>query len=595
MSLDAACIDPKDSEVEGTPPAEKKPKLESSDSGQQALSVGAEISNNADSSQEAQEENKKSITDPLSYTRGNEFTSEIFKIQIHNLPRFGFGDLKKRLKMLGLKPNKIKSPDRQSVCYVCFRSEEERDNALAKLNGHVWKNKTLEAKVAAPIADPYLKKQQQGKVSNIKSNTFSLRLKSNVCPLWNVAYSDQLQQKTGKVKAVLRRVARDDFLHSMFRNIKTQFEGMACELLPIVPSPETSQYRNKNEFTIGYGLDGKTVVVGFRYGLYKDGITAVGDSTNLGLAMPAAVPIIKSFTEFVSKSKWTPYLQHAGTGNWQTLTVRTFRTGDVMAMIDFVPRDLEPTYSNKGSNLILIFLVVLINFFRGSNNSPDVQLLFGEKHVFELLLSMKFRISPEAFFQVNTPATEKLYSLITDWCNVSPATTVLDVCCGTGTIGLTMAKRVKEVIGIEMCAQAVEDAKANAALNGVENTTYYCKKVEDIIQSILSSLESTNPQGDVVAVVDPPRAGLQKAVPVDLFPGTKHCELVLLFTRGSQRSTSNNGSTAGQESYKHKLSSESCEVEGSSGDKGEDQKSSADVAEAHESLLGVESQGCPTI
>ncbi|RUS77788.1 hypothetical protein EGW08_014452 [Elysia chlorotica] len=654
MSQDSGCVT-KSSDLEDSPSDAKKLKLSDEDA--------AEVTNGAASSADAKEENDIAEADPLSYTRGAEFTSEIFKIQIHNLPRFGFGDLKKRLKMLGLKPNKIKSPDRQSVCYICFRNEEERDNALKKLNGHLWKNHKLEAKIAAPIADPYLQKQRQHKdhgssiiptekMKEMSAEEAEERLKENVCPLWNMSYSEQLQQKTDKVKAVLRKVARDDFVHVQFRNIKTQFEGMACELLPIIPSPETSEYRNKNEFTVGYGLDGKTVVVGFRYGLYKEGITAVGGASNLGLAMPKAIPVIKSFTEFVSRSKWTPYLQHAGTGHWQTLTVRTFRTGDVMAMIDFVPRDLDPSEIEEARASVKAFYtegeqkdVDIKSFYfrvfskKGSNSSPDVQLLFGEKHVFETLMGMSFRISPEAFFQVNTPATEKLYGLISSWCNASTNTTVLDICCGTGTIGLSMAKNVKEVIGIEMCAQAVEDAKENAAINGVKNVKYYSKKVEEVIQPILSSLNSSNLQ-DLVAVVDPPRAGLhkdvirtlrkcehierlvyvscnpeiaqtnfvdlirpetvrlkgspftlEKAVPVDLFPGTKHCELVLLFTRGNQRSSCVTA-TADQKSYTYKLVTDKTEVQTSSEDNVEGQKQSHDI-EDKKMDKDVENQGVP--
>ncbi|GFO43106.1 tRNA (uracil-5-)-methyltransferase homolog a-like [Plakobranchus ocellatus] len=576
------------SALEDEKPSEaKKPKLDVQEtpvhSDQDLPKIDGKL-DDTNCDQGPQEKSQQNLQDPLSYTRGKEFTSEIFKIQIHNLPKFGFTDLKKRLKSLGLNPNKIKSPDRQSVAYICFRNEEERDKALEKVNGHVWKNRKLEAKIAAPVADPYLQKKNQGNgshaVSLDRQRTKELtpeeaeeRLRNNVCPLWNLDYSQQLQQKTEKVKNVLRQIAQDNFVKWMFRNIKTKFDGMPCELLPIVPSPETCEYRNKNEFTIGYDLDVKTVMVGFRYGLYKDGTTSVGDCSNLGIAMPAAVPVVKSFTEFVSKSKWTPYLQHAGTGHWQTLTVRTFRTGDIMVMVDFVPRDLHQSEieeakvslrefytSGEGSKINVKSFYFRVIGKKGSSSGPDLQLLFGEEHVFESLMKLRFRISPQAFFQVNTPATEKLYSLISDWCEASSNTTLLDVCCGTGTIGLSMAKTVKEVIGIEMCTQAVEDARANVAINAALR--------------------------DVVAVVDPPRAGLHKdvirvlrrctsiqrlvyvscnpeialtnfidlirpetgrhkgspftlvkAVPVDLFPGTKHCELVLLFTRESPKSS----------------------------------------------------------
>lgn len=82
-------------------------------------------------------------------------------------------------------------------------------------------------------------------------------------------------------------------------------------------------------------------------------------------------------------------------------------------------------------------------------------------------MSIRFRISSSAFFQVNTPATELLYAKCAEWCDINEnkKTTLLDLCCGTGTIGITMAKSVDRVIGIEMIPEAIVDAKANALLN----------------------------------------------------------------------------------------------------------------------------------
>ncbi|BFZ05476.1 hypothetical protein BsWGS_08515 [Bradybaena similaris] len=549
------------------------------------------------------------LLDPLSYTKSEEFTSEIFKIQIQNLPKFGFNDLKKRLKShLKLNPHKIKS-DRHSVTYVCFRNEHDRDEALGKLHGHVWKGKTLQAKLAAPAADPYLRKRHQvadkeksqtAKISadlesvdtskNLTKEEAEARLRANVSPLWDTDYTQQLQIKTDKIKDVLGRLTRNNFVKHLFKNRSTT-EALPCQLLPIVPSPVTKEYRNKNEFTVGYDLDGQ-VMVGFRYGLYKDGTTAVGECTNLGIAMPAAIPVVQSFREFVAKSKWLPYRQETASGHWQTLTVRTFLTGDVMVMINFVPRKLDQaeiecvksslkefytTGDGKHAKITSFYFRVMGD--KGQTVKPSSELLFGESHVFESLMNLRFRISPEAFFQVNTAATEKLYQLISDWCGVSPETTVLDICCGTGTIGLSMAKKVKHVIGIEMCPQAVEDAKVNAEINEIDNATFHCAKVEDILNNVMSSVEFSCPN-DIVAVVDPPRPGLHKdviktlrrssciqrlvyvscnpdsaldnlvdllrpetgrhkgapfkmikAVPLDLFPGTRHCELVILFSR----------------------------------------------------------------
>lgn len=126
------------------------------------------------------------------------------------------------------------------------------------------------------------------------------------------------------------------------------------------------------------------------------------------------------------------------------------------------------------------------------------------------MMGLKFDISPQAFFQVNTAAAEILYSTIVENLPLSsPETHVLDVCCGTGTIGLCCAKAgAAKVTGIEMNGPAVEDAKANAQLNGVSNTTFICSKAESVLGNILREHEEQ--QSTLVAVVDPPRAGLHR-------------------------------------------------------------------------------------
>lgn len=204
------------------------------------------------------------------------------------------------------------------------------------------------------------------------------------------------------------------------------------------------------------------------------------------------------------------------------------------------------------------------------------------------MLGFKFRISADAFFQVNQVAAEVLYSAVRDLCvpqhsvqeKRTKVGTLLDVCCGTGAIGTTTSPRVDRVIGIELVEQAVEDAKHNAALNDVPNCEFIPGKAEVVLPGLMSQFGS---RGPVAAVVNPSRAGLhhkvvralrnqpdirrlvfvsckpdgeamrnfrelccapdrQKkligeafspslALPVDMFPHTAHCELVLLFER----------------------------------------------------------------
>lgn len=136
----------------------------------------------------------------------------------------------------------------------------------------------------------------------------------------------------------------------------------------------------------------------------------------------------------------------------------------------------------------------------GFEPKMPIDVLLGDGYIHEELLGLKFRISASSFFQVNTEAAEVLYSKCAEWCNVGKKTTLLDVCCGTGTIGLTMAPHVDKVIGIDMVPEAIEDAHLNAKLNGIENVEYFAGRVETKLD-----LFSRKDDEDVVAVLDPAR------------------------------------------------------------------------------------------
>lgn len=100
-------------------------------------------------------------------------------------------------------------------------------------------------------------------------------------------------------------------------------------------------------------------------------------------------------------------------------------------------------------------------------------------------MGLKFRISPLAFFQANTKGAEILYTKIGDICDIDQDTIILDICCGTGTIGLTLAKKCKLVVGVEIIAEAIEDAKLNAEINEIKNVEYHSGKAEDILPNLL--------------------------------------------------------------------------------------------------------------
>ncbi|XP_048743188.1 tRNA (uracil-5-)-methyltransferase homolog A-like [Ostrea edulis] len=547
--------------------------------------------------------------DLYDYTKREEFTSEIYKIEICNLPRFGFKELKKRLAKLDVKPVKIKSLPRATYAFVTFRNEEEREAAISKIQGHVWRDKKLTAKKASATADPLLKKRKadgHGDGEPLEKRTCSTtekedenlspedRLKKAVSPLWNMPYDEQLKLKSEEVGQMMKTYANQIFKNNVdLRNWLTEqrkkYNGHCCDLLPIKPSPVESGYRNKCEFTIGQDVDKNDNTVGFRFGQYKDGTSSVGEPHCLSNIPDAMKTVVKSFQNFIRSGPFGAFNPETHTGHWRMLTVRTTRS-DVMAIGDFHPQQLPPeeiekektrlhdyfsSEEGRESGVTCLYFRVYSDRMTGNTSEPYRHVM-GKTNIEETLLGMKFEISPDAFFQVNTPGAEVLYQQIAEWCGVTTTTTVLDICCGTGTIGLTLAKRVSSVIGIELCPEAIENAKRNAQINDITNATYHCCKAEDIITQTMKSITSD----DVIAIVDPPRAGLHtqviralrnspflkkimfvscnprgamnnfidlvrqsskkmrgqpykpvKAVPVDMFPQTKHCELVVLFQR----------------------------------------------------------------
>ncbi|KAJ8005804.1 hypothetical protein DPEC_G00121680 [Dallia pectoralis] len=542
------------------------------------------------------------------YVQADLFTSEIFKVEIQNLPKFiGFNDLKKFLEKHRLNPHKIKLFGKQTFAFVTFKNEEERDKAMKMVHGMQWKGRTLSVRLAKPKADPILRKRGRDEVEGAgqpplkreaeeDKEPLSVQIANVVTPLWNVPYEEQLRRKQQEVDGVLQRLAREigntnkAMLPWLFVQ-KEKYDRKCCPLDDIRPSPSQTEYRNKCEFVIGIGANGEEKTIGFRLGKYKGGSCAVvGPSDSIHVTTEAK-KLVSEFQKFIRTTPYSVYSPETYEGHWKQLTVRTTRTKEAMAMVFFNPQKLEENELNalkssmreyftegvgKESGVTALYFVS--EGQRQSSNPEDLpcELITGDPCIREEMLGLQFRISPHSFFQVNTGAAEVLYSVVGEWAQLDKDSTVLDVCCGTGTIGISLATRVKKVIGIEMCQDAVNDAKVNALINGLSNIEFHCGKAEDVFQMVLNAVVSSS----VTAIVDPPRAGLHskvilairraenlkrlvyvacnakaamnnfidlcrspsnrvrgapfrpvRAVAVDLFPQTMHCEMLLLFER----------------------------------------------------------------
>ncbi|KAM9446157.1 tRNA (uracil-5-)-methyltransferase homolog A [Clarias gariepinus] len=576
----------------------------------------------SESKNEGEERKERSNSDVYRYIKEDLFTSEIFKVEIQNLPKYiGFNDLKKFLTKHGLNPHKIKLMGKQNCAFVTFKNQEDRDKAMKLVHGVHWKGKVLSVRLAKPKADPLLRKRRQDEEAadggqpaskrpaeghdGAEDEPLSVQIANAVTPLWQVPYQEQLQRKEREVEAVLHTLTREignsnkAMLPWLFVQ-KEKNRGVCCPLEPIRPSPVQTEYRNKCEFVIGAGADGEDKTVGFRLGKYKGGSCAVVSPSDTVHVPAGAKRVVLAFQNYIRTTPYDVYSPETYEGHWRQLTVRTSRTGEIMAIVFFHPQKLsEDELASLKESLRHYFTdgdgkdsgVTSLHFVRmGQRTSAGTddlacEQVAGEAWIHEELLGLRFRVSPHSFFQTNTLAAEVLYSSVGEWAQLDRDSTVLDVCCGTGTIGISLAKRVRKVIGIELCQEAVEDAKVNAQANGLTNVEFHCGKAEDIFPTILNAIVSPN----VTAIVDPPRAGLHskvilairraehlkrlvyvacnakaamnnfidlcrapsnrvrgapfrpvRAMAVDLFPQTMHCETILLFERVDYGSSTNN-------------------------------------------------------
>jgi tRNA (uracil-5-)-methyltransferase len=238
--------------------------------------------------------------------------------------------------------------------------------------------------------------------------------------------------------------------------------------------------------------------------------------------------LVQGFQAFLQTSPFSVRNQAEDTGFWHGFLLRcTWREPQqYMAMAIVNPKgvsddDKTAEYDRMKSALPIgavpgttaSLQSLFVQEYSGNSN-PDVNtpcvLLAGSPTLSETLCGMTFKLSPQSFFQVNTLAAEKLYETVGELAlgrGSALDTTLLDVCCGTGTIGLTLASRVKHVIGVEICEPAVRDARENASANGVENASFIAGPAEQVLPSVTSSAS-----GPVLAIVDPPRSGLSMSV-----------------------------------------------------------------------------------
>jgi 23S rRNA (uracil1939-C5)-methyltransferase len=299
-------------------------------------------------------------------------------------------------------------------------------------------------------------------------------------------YERQLAEKEDQVRDALERIGH--------------FESPPVE--PIGPAVEQLRYRNKVEYSFGENDDG--LVLGFHRPGRWDLIDDVSEDI---LASERVDELREAVKAWCREEGLSTYDRRDGTGLLRNLVVREGRrTGQLQARLvtsegEFRAPELAAVAPADS------FLWTRDPGVAETTRGGRTDVVKGSAILEEELAGLRFRISPDAFFQTNTEMAERLYGVAAELAGLTGRERVLDLYCGIGTIALVLALDSGEVAGVEIVERAVADAIENARLNGVDNARFFAGDVRTAMRPLLEEVG----QPDVV-VVDPPRAGLSQKV-----------------------------------------------------------------------------------
>jgi 23S rRNA (uracil1939-C5)-methyltransferase len=305
---------------------------------------------------------------------------------------------------------------------------------------------------------------------------------------WQVLrYERQLEVKHAQLEDALRRIGGLD--------------GFALE--PIEPAEQTWRYRNKVEYSFGTD-DSGALVCGFHAPGRFDRIEAVGDDR---LASEAVNALRERVTEWCRAEGLSTYDRRAHEGLLRNLVVRESRRGGkVQARLVTSPGDLRIDELSHAAGADGFFWTRTESMGE-TTAGGETEHVAGDPYLEEELSGLRFRISPEAFFQTNTEMAERLYGVAREYAALEGWERVYDLYCGIGTVGLTLAPRAAELWGLEIVEEAVADAIENARLNEIDNANFFAGDVRLALRELVEKAGRPD-----VLVVDPPRAGLSQKV-----------------------------------------------------------------------------------
>lgn len=326
------------------------------------------------------------------------------------------------------------------------------------------------------------------------------------CQLQALSYEKQLEYKQNKVRENLIRIGGfgekqvDDCME------------------PILGMEDPYHYRNKAQYPVGM-KDGKPVA-----GFYAGHTHVIIPNTDCCLGEEGNGEILRVILQYMEENKVPAYDEKNHTGLVRHILIRTgYYSREIMVCLVLSLRE-RPEFLPQQEKLwkrlseIPHMTSVSVNINSENTNvimGTELHTVWGKPYIEDRLGDLVFRISPLSFYQVNSRQTEKLYGLAVEYAGLTGKETVWDLYCGIGTISLFMARKAGQVAGVEIVPQAVEDARENAARNGIENVRFFTGKAEEVLPSLYeeksrSGDEERMRHPDVIAV-DPPRKGCDEA------------------------------------------------------------------------------------
>ena len=373
------------------------------------------------------------------------------------------------------------------------------------------------------------------------------------CSLRHLDYAAELRAKQESVLDAFRRIG-----------------GLEVPVLDILPSPDVDRYRNKVQFPVGVDKNGVPCI-----GFYAGRTHRIVPCPDCKLQPSVLNEIGNALCAFFAQQGIRPYDEQSGKGLVRHIFLRRgAHSGQIMVCLVCtrakLPHAEQLCTALRGqfpaiSTILLNVNAKNTNVILGSEN----HILYGPGYIEDTLCGVPVRLGPLSFYQVNTLAAERLYGIAAQYAQLTPDDTLLDLYCGMGTIGLSMAEQCRELIGVEIVPEAIESAKANAARMGeavAAKSRFFCADAGQAATRLAA--EGLHPD---IVMLDPPRKGCDEATlsavvrmaprrvvyvscnpataardaawleqngyhaekvqPVDLFPRTKHVEAVLLLTK----------------------------------------------------------------